>query len=286
MFNNLNLKPMLLKEIDTPFTDPKYLYEIKFDGIRALIHVSNKSIKVISRNNVDMTKIYPELKSIQNIVGNKKVIFDGEIIALDNAKPSFQKLQMRSRLKNITNKIIEDIPVYFICFDILYENKSLIDIPLIKRKDILNKYHDTDIFIKTKYYQDGKTLFKKIKKLNLEGIVAKEKDSLYIPSKRVDNWLKIKNIKDSEFIIHGYLFKKEKYTLYLGEYKNNNLYYVGSVSITSKNPLMTKVLKTKKVSNQFINFNDEGTFIKPTIEVTVTYLERTKDNKLRHPALK
>ena len=286
MFNDSNLKPMLLKEIDKPFNDNNYLYEIKFDGIRAIIHVSKNSIKIISRNGKDMTKLYPELKNIKTIVGNNRVIFDGEIIALDKGKPSFQKLQMRSRLKNINDQIIEEIPVYFICFDILYENKSLINLPLIKRKDVLNKYIDTDIFIKTKSYYKGIELFKKIKKLNLEGIVVKEKNSIYIPNKRVDNWLKIKNIKDNEFIIHGYIFKKEKYTLYLGEYKDNNLYYVGSLSVTPNKPIMAKVLKAKRVNNQFVNFKDEGIYIKPTIEVTVTYLERTKDNKLRHPALK
>ena len=286
MFNDINLKPMLLKEIDKPFNDNKYLYEIKFDGIRAIIHVSNNSLKIISRNGKNMTKLYPELEKIKSIVGNNKVIFDGEIIALDKAKPSFQKLQMRSRLKTINKDIIEEIPIYFICFDILYENKSLIDLPLIKRKKILNKYSDNDIFIKTNTYQDGIKLFKSIKKLNLEGIVAKEKNSLYIPNKRVDTWLKIKNIKDDDFYIHGYIFNKEKYTLFLGEFKNDNLYYVGSVSISSNNPLMNKILKTKKVNNKFINFKDNGTFINPINKVTVTYLERTKNNKLRHPTLK
>ncbi len=286
MFNNKDIRPMLLKEIDKPFNDNKYLYEIKFDGIRALIHVSNKSIKIISRNGKDMSKMYPELSALKKIAHHKEIIFDGEIIALDKGKPSFQKLQKRSRLKNIDDQILEEIPVYFICFDILYENKELINLPLIKRKDILNKYPDTMYFIKTKYYLNGIKLFNKIKKLNLEGIVAKEKDSIYIPNKRVDTWIKIKNIKDKEFVIHGYTFKKEKYSLFLGEYKDNQLYYVGSISISANNPLMLKILKAKKVKNKFLNFHEDGVFITPNIIVTVTYLERTKDGKLRHPSLK
>ncbi len=286
MFNNLKIGPMLLKEVDKVFDDKNYIYEVKFDGIRALIHVSKNSFKIVSRGGKDITENYPELKEIQKVVGNKKVIFDGEIIALDKGKPSFQLLQSRSHLKNISLEIQNKIPVYYMVFDIIYENKELIDLSLQERKKYLDKYPDTDIFIKTKSYDEGKKLFKRVKELNLEGIVAKEKNSLYIPNKRVDTWIKIKNIKDAEFYIHGYVFNKEKYSLLLGEYRGNELYYVGKVSVMPDKDIIKIVKKQKKVKNKFKNYEESGIFIEPKIQVTITFLEKTKEGKLRHPALK
>ena len=196
MFNKI-LSPMLLKEIDKPFIDDNYIFELKYDGIRTLLYVSPKTFKLITRNGNDLANIYPELKSVQNIVGKHKVIFDGEIVAFKNGKPSFSELQHRNHLKNISKikLMINEIPVCFVVFDIIYFDKDLTNLTLMERKKILNDFTDTDIFIKTKMYNDGLKLFKHIKKIGLEGIVAKQKDSKYILGKRVDNWIKINNFK-------------------------------------------------------------------------------------------
>ncbi len=286
MFNDFNLRPMLLVEKSKVVNDKNFIYEVKFDGYRAFIYVSKNYFKIISRNGKDITNLYPELEKIKEIVGNNKIIFDGEIIALDKGKPNFQLLQTRSHLKILTKEIQEKIPIYFMVFDIIYENKDITNLKLIERKKILNKYPDRDIFIKTIMYDDGKKLFRAIKKLNLEGIVAKEKSSLYIPNKRVDSWIKIKNIKDGEFYIHGYIFKKEKYSLLLGEKRKNGLYYVGKVSVGAKTDIMKKIKKFKQGKNCFENFKEEAIYIEPKMKVTVAFLEKTKDGKLRHPIIK
>jgi len=153
LWTNREWHPMLLKEVDEPFDSKEYIYEMKYDGIRALCFVNKKEITFLSRNGVDLTYLYPELENIKNNV-TKNVIFDGEIIAFDDQeKPSFTKLQERSHSKD-KNKIKINSkmnPVVFIVFDILYENKDLINIPLSKRKEILNKYKDTEYFVKAKY---------------------------------------------------------------------------------------------------------------------------------------
>ena len=109
---------MLLEEVNEPFNDKNFLYEIKFDGIRALIYVSKNSFKILSRNGTNLTNKYLELKKIQKLVGNHEIIFDGEIIATEGALPSFSLLQKRNKIKKITDKIIEEVPVTFIAFDI------------------------------------------------------------------------------------------------------------------------------------------------------------------------
>jgi len=275
MFENKNLKPMLLKEISVPFNDDNYLYEIKFDGIRALLFINKNNFVLKSRNGKILNLDYPELKDIQQLVGDKKVIFDGEIIALDkNGKPSFDKLMTDNR---------DD--VIFVAFDILFQDKTLLNLPLIDRKKILNEYQDSKFFIKSKVFDDGIKLFKSIKKMCLEGIVAKLKDSIYLPGKRVDTWLKIKNIKEDYFYIHGVIFNTCKYSLLLGEYRNGNLYYVGKVSVTKDNVLLDKLFKLRKSKNFFVNYNEDADYIKPSIKILVKYMEKTDKNMLRQPRI-
>lgn len=282
MFDKINISPMLLKEVDKVFQDNDYLYEIKYDGIRVLIYASSNSIHIITRNKTDVTNVYPELKSIEKLVKNKKVIFDGEIVAFKNNKPSFSELQKRSHLKN-KNKIAEmmhTIPVAFIAFDIIYENRELIDLPLIKRKEILAKYPDTEVFIKTKTYNDGVRLFKQVKRLGLEGIVAKRKDSVYVPNTRLDYWVKIKNFHQEYFYIYGYQKQSIKYTLFLGEYENKQFKEVGHVSVTKDNEILECVLKQKKTTK------NGSIFVSPKYQILVTYMERTNNNHLRQPFIR
>ena len=289
LWNNRSWTPMLLKEIYKPFNSKDYIYEIKFDGIRAIIYASPQTFKIVNRHNVDITPIYPELKKIQTLVKGK-TIFDGEIIMMNNGVPSFENLQKRVHLKD-KNKIKYhslNNPVVFICFDILHNNKNLIDLPLIKRKELLSKFPDNDNFIKSIWIEeDGISLFNNIKKLNLEGIVAKEKKSLYYLNCRTDAWLKIKNIKKGTFIIGGYIENKNKFTisLLLGEKKNNKLHFVGKVTIGKKNDIYNKIIKLKKRTiSPFINFKEKNmVYIVPNLKCKVNYLERTKNNHLRQP---
>ena len=237
LWKNRNWSPMLLKELNKPFNSKEHIFEIKFDGIRAIIFANKKEIIIKSRNKTDLTNLFPELQSIKKIV-NKNVIFDGEIIYFDKNKESFNKLQKRIHLKN-RKKILNEAknnPVTFIAFDILYENKNLTNLPLIKRKIILNEYNDNDNFIKIKYIDEyGINVFKSTKQFKLEGIVAKHKNGKYYINQRTDEYIKIKNIKSDKFIIGGYEIKKNNIlSLALGEFKNNSFLHVGNASITKK----------------------------------------------------
>ena len=291
LFKNRNYQPMLLKEIEKPFNSKEYYFEVKFDGERALLFVSCNSVIIKTRNNIDVTFKYPELQSIKNIV-TKPTVFDGEIVAFDDGRPSFSKLSERAHLQDISKIKNQSItnPITFICFDILYLNKNLIDLPLQERKALLNKFPDTDVFIKNIYLlENGKELFQKIKKLNLEGIVAKKIDSPYLINERSNNWLKIKNLKREEFFIGGYQEKESNYviSLYLGEYIEKKLYFVGKVTLSKKNSLYQKVLhQEKQAISPFYDYQGDFIFLKPNLKCFVTYLERTKSNHLRQPIVK
>lgn len=280
---------MLLGEVFEPFDSSDYIYEVKFDGARAIIFASPKEVRIISRNNYDVTHLYPELQAIKKLVKHN-TIFDGEIIAILNGLPSFSKLQERMHLKNkqkIDSQIIKN-PVIFVCFDILYEEKNLIDLPIQKRKQMLDKYPDSEFFFKSKFiYDEGINMFKNIKEFNLEGIVAKKLGTTYEINTRSDSWLKIKNFKEEEFFIGGFTEIKGGYSvsLILGEYRNKNFYYVGKVTLGKKQRLFKQIKKEKVVKNSpFQDYNlDNIIYIKPKLKCKVKYIERTNSNHLRQP---
>ena len=284
---NKDIKPMLLGEVREVFDSKEYLYEVKYDGIRVLVFVSKDKVVIRSRYGIDITVLFPEMMVLCKMVeGN--VIFDGEIIMLDNNKVSFSKLQKRIHLKN--KKTIEFLsktnPVIFICFDVIYEGKDLINLSLLERKDVLSNYKDNDIFIKSTYViGDGTKLFNAIKKLYMEGIVAKKINSKYLVNERSDNWLKIKNYKSGNFIILGYINKEESHviSLVLGEYLNKKIVYVGKVILGKKRNLADKILKMKK-SKAVVKIKDKDViYIKPEIKCLIKYLERTENGLLRQP---
>ena len=275
---------MLVAEIPFAFEN-KYLYEIKFDGIRVLIYVNKNNISIRTRNNVDVTHLFLELHGIKNIVGRDTCIFDGEIVLFDKGRPSFSSLQKRLRIKNKDRikAVSLDNPVQFVVFDIIYQNRDLTNKTLVERKKILDKYKDTDYFVKSKVYSNGKELFASVKKMGLEGIVAKEKTSKYYVNKRSNVWIKLKNYQTDEFYIGGYVKNSTSYSLLLGEKKNNKLYYVGKIKVSNNKDITKEVLAKKKRSNPFCNYEDDGIFIEPNIKITINYLEKTKSNMLRHP---
>ncbi len=285
---NYNITPMLLSESNKVPISNNYIYELKYDGIRALIYINSKNIKIYTRNKIDVTYLFPELKKLKNLT-NSNTILDGEIICTKDGKPNFSKLLSRIRLKNKEKINSQSIwnRVTFICFDILmYNNLDLKDYTLLERKNILNNFKDNNIFFKSKIFYDGKKLFKTIKKFNLEGIVCKDINSKYIPNTRTNNWIKVKNYKTENFYIGGYKINTSNtISIYLGELSNNRLNYIGKVFVSKKNKLYKKLQNSKKTANNFTNLEENIIFIKPDIKVKIRYIERTENNRLREAFL-
>ena len=220
---------MLLNE-SKPFNSPDYLFELKLDGIRAILYIDKDKVTIQNKRGDEIIERYPELKQASKYT-NCSCVLDGEIICMTNGMPDFAKLQRRALL---TNKLrihlmMKSCPVQFVAYDILQkENKILIDLPLIKRKDILNDIvTDSDILAKSRYiFNNGKDFFNLTKQQGLEGIVAKKIDSLYVLGKRSKEWLKIKALNDEDFLICGYKLNdngKIKDVLLLRKLEQNNV---------------------------------------------------------------
>ncbi len=275
----IRFSPMLINNvIQKAFDDKDYLFEIKFDGIRVLGYFFNGKTKLFSRNNVDITSKFPEIKF--NVP--KNCVVDGEIVVIDDQGPNFSKVMKRFKSTNCLHDTAK-----YIVFDVLYyDNKNVTSKSLIERKDILKKClirKNKNVELIEYVIKNGKKLFDLAKTMNLEGIVGKKMSSKYYCGKRTDEWIKIKNTQDDDFIVVYFIIKSKGYTLGLAQIDNLKLIYKGEVTYYGE---LNNLKRCK--SYKVVGLNPEGKefFVKPVNKCTVNYLEYTKNQHLRHPVFK
>lgn len=285
------ITPMLATLTKEPFDDPEWMFEIKWDGYRALAY-KEKKVKLFSRNaklfNSRFALLVNELEKLPGTF-----VLDGEIVALDKQGVSqFQLLQDYAEKK---------ASIFYYIFDVLSLNgKDLTKLPLIKRKNILRHLLKRKKWRYLRFSDHiekvGKKLFEKAKENGLEGIIAKRKQSLYRFSRSKD-WLKIKTKKRQEFVIGGFTAPKgsRKYfgALLLGVYEKQKLIYVGHVG-TGFNDALLKEIHEKMLllsSNQcpfktLPKSKSQVTWLKPQLVCEAAFSEWTKDGILRQPVFK
>ena len=174
------LRPMLATSREHPFDHDDWIFEPKWDGIRA-IAVCGDETKLLSRNMNDVTAAYPELQGLNDRLVAIDAIVDGEIVAFDGERPSFERLQSRIHLRNEHDiqRAMKKIPVCYIAFDLLYlDGKSVMEKPLEERKELLEQtmVPSKKVFVSTMVEREGVALAEAAQARGLEGIVAKKKD--------------------------------------------------------------------------------------------------------------
>lgn len=283
-----NILPMLATLVDEPFDDPEWLYEIKWDGYRAIAEVKNGEVNLHSRTNKSFNiKFSPIAETLKNF--DADIILDGEVVVLDeDGRASFQLLQnyQRTGKGNL---------IYYV-FDLIYLDKyDLRNLPLIDRKEILQKIlpENKNIFYSDHIFNNGIDFFNLVQQKNIEGILAKNSNSKYI-SRRSKEWLKIKVKQRTEAIICGYTkpkgSRKNFGALVLGAYKNGELIYIGHTGggfndddlkeiYNILQPYKRKTSPFKKVPKT----NTPVTWVEPELICEVLYSEWTEDLNLRHP---
>ncbi len=291
------IKPMLGRLAREPFDSPKHLFELKWDGMRALAFIESGDLKLFSRNGRNVTSQFPEFADMPAHVNSSPLILDGEIVCLDEQnRPDFSRLQQRLQAKRVGLK--QKFPVNFIVFDLLYTNgRSVMKEPLVDRKGRLNEALDpTEVVQACEFVEsEGTAFFEATCNLGLEGVMAKEKSSIYLPGQRSPRWLKVKRVRESEFVIGGYSFggaRKELFSsLLLGLYDDDGrLKYVGSVgtgfSETEAKAIYTHLLALHVDDMPFSAAPDVRRLIhwcRPEVVCQVEYGEFTLDGKLRYP---
>lgn len=281
------VKPMLATFVDQPFDDKEWIFEIKLDGFRAIAELSKDHVELYSRNLISFNKRFP------SIVGQLKelsldAIFDGEIVALNQEGISqFQRLQNEVSAKDL----------YFYVFDILYlDGKNLQNLPLLKRKNILSNILKTNSVIRYLDHieDEGLAFFKLCKEKELEGVIAKKKESHYQPGVRSKAWLKIKNEQMQEVVICGFTEpkrgRKEFGALITGIYKNRKLHYVGHVGggFTEKELKEMKAMLLPHIVqecplNDPPKTNTPVTWVAPKYVCEVKFKEMTAEGMMRQP---
>ena len=283
---------MLATLIDKPFDSPDWIFEIKWDGYRAISRINENEVSIYSRNNISFNEKFPEIVDSLSALRIDTVL-DGEIVVVDeNGKSDFQLLQ--AYLKEKKGNL-----VYYV-FDILYlDGKTLTDLELSDRKKILK-----DLFsnIKALDYirisdyieKDGKDFFRIAKQNNLEGIIAKKKTGKYLSGRRSRDWLKIKSVLQQEVVVAGYTLSKSPFrkigSLIAGVYDNEDLIFIGQIGTgfdeSEINKILSRLERLNTLSSPFKETPDIDPvplWTKPEIVAEVRFSEWTRKGIMRQP---
>jgi bifunctional non-homologous end joining protein LigD len=202
------IHPMLATSVDVPFDDPEWLFEIKWDGYRAVAFIAKGKVRLVSRNQNDLTAQYPELQSVPSFIQAETAILDGEVAALDEqGRSSFSLMQQRTGIRSGGRRTgsRQDLPVLYYVFDLLYlDGYDLRRVSLEQRKDLLARITSPDGPVRySDHFPQGKALFAAARQQGLEGILAKRRSSVY-EERRTREWLKIKITQTLDCVIGGY----------------------------------------------------------------------------------
>jgi DNA ligase D-like protein (predicted ligase)/DNA ligase D-like protein (predicted 3'-phosphoesterase) len=286
-------RPMLAKVASEAFSDKNWVFEVKWDGFRAIAYIE-ENFSLMSRNQKELKQNFPELQELTNLASN--IVIDGEIVVMSEGKPDFQSLLERGQTVSkleIKRQALRT-PAVYIVFDIIEKDgKPLTNLQLIERKSILKDSlkEGTNVILCDFIEEKGEVYFESVLEKGLEGIVAKRKDSQYEEGLRTGSWLKIKKLKTCDCVIFGYtrgtaIRTKTFGALLLGIYDKSNPVYLGKVG-TGFTQEMIRILveKFEKITTKVAPFEPEAgdvvTWLKPKLVCEVAYQVVTRDMRFR-----
>ena len=285
------VKPMLASLADKPFSDKDWLYEIKWDGYRAIAEVSPGGTRLYSRGNQSFNSKYPDIAG-ELATGANDIIVDGEIVMLDSdGKPNFNKLQNYNPQKDSS-------PVYYV-FDLLWlEGYDLTEMPLVVRKQFLQEVLPISSLVRFSDHleENGEKLFKMAAYQNLEGVMAKKSRSNYQIGKRSKSWLKLKTGHRQEMVIGGFTEpqggRKGLGSLLVGVYDGDDLVYAGRAGTGLSDKELVDIRKMLgKIERKTSPFKggprDSKSihWVSPKQIVEVAFSEWTPEKRMRHPKI-
>ncbi len=283
-------QPMLAGTAPAPFSDDNWLFEIKWDGVRAIATTGTTTVSLRSRNDSDLTGQFPELAELATLAPG--TVLDGEIVVMSGGKPDMQALLPRLQ---VTAPGTGAAPVTYIVFDILCRGgEDLTRLPLAERRRILASAvrEGPHVVISAPVEGRGEDYYRAAVAQGLEGVMAKRKDSPYEPGVRSGAWLKIRALKTCDCIIAGYTAGRGGRSpafgaLLLGLYKKGRLVPVGKVGTGFSDRLLGELMEkfAPLVTDvpQFPGIPGKVVWLEPALVCEVGYMEVTRDNKLRIP---
>ncbi|HZB97424.1 MAG TPA: DNA ligase D [Candidatus Sulfotelmatobacter sp.] len=293
--------PMLAVTADRAFSRVGWIYELKYDGVRALVEVRDGAVRVVGRRGRDETSRYPEAQALAARVAAREALLDCEIVVLDDeGRPSFERLQSRinvSRAADIA-RAARDIPVTFVFFDLLrLEGRDLMSTALRIRKKTLRDVlrPGPPALFADHIERDGEDFFAAIRSRGIEGMVAKRGDSLYQPGARSPDWVKVKAWQAQSCVIGGYTAgrggRQHLGALVLGVMEGGALVHCGQVGTGLDEATLRNLrheLDSRRVqSSPFagpVKAAEAVTWVRPELDCEVRHAGWTKAGILRHPA--
>ena len=301
LFQERPIKPMMAK-IGNPFDSDNHFFELKWDGLRALLFLQDGKLELQNRNLRDVTASYPEIQTVTKKIKAKRAIIDGEVVVLSKkGSPDFGKLQNRFGIED--PKRVETArranPVTYVAFDLLHLNgKDIIKNQLEIRKNTLHDLIEEGphLLYGDHIERNGLQYYSEALKLGFEGVIGKEKHSPYLIGVRSSFWTKSKGSHTLDAIVVGYTqgegMRKATFgSLVMAMYDDTgNLVHVGNVgggfddkSLLEIRPMLDKLVVKKPVIAGPVEAPSPITWVKPSIVCEIIYANITTDKKLRFP---
>ncbi|MDT4938046.1 MAG: bifunctional non-ous end joining protein LigD [Pseudonocardiales bacterium] len=299
-----HLSPMLATLGEPPQADAGWAFEMKWDGVRAIVRVDGGRITLTSRNDKDMTVSYPELRALGEALGTTQVLLDGEIVTFDDdGRPSFGKLQQRMHVASTAaaRRLAQSDPAVLLIFDLLHiDGRSLLDVAYRERRELLDELGLSGPSWQTPpaFAGSGAAAVRASIEQRLEGVVAKRMESRYLPGRRSPDWVKIKNIRTQEVVVGGWRTGKGRReatigSLLLGIPDEDGLRYVGQVGTGFTQQILDDLLaRLNRLSRKSSPFRPDvpradardAQWVTPKLVGEVAFSEWTADERLRHPS--
>jgi bifunctional non-homologous end joining protein LigD len=288
---------MLATTAELPSGD-RWAYELKWDGVRALVAIEAGSVRAVSRRGNDITGGYPELSALVTTLKQKAVLLDGELIALVNGVPDFGALQSRMHVRSPHHDLVASTPVTFVPFDVLQVGEQLLlDEPYDSRRSVLE---DLGLEAPEPFYGEGQALLESTRSQGLEGLVAKQRDSRYLPGRRSDCWVKVKNVRRQSAVVCGWKDGAggragQLGSLLLGVHSDRGLVYAGHVGTGFNEAALVRLMALlKPLATAVCPYDGEvprehakaAHWVQPSLVVDVEFSEWTRDGRLRQPSYK
>jgi bifunctional non-homologous end joining protein LigD len=299
------VSPMVATLADAlPGDDERWAYEMKWDGVRAVVHVDGGRPTAWSRNDIDITDTYPELRAMAESMGSTQAVLDGELVALDpGGRPSFELLQPRMHVTGAARirRLSVSVPVTYYVFDLLHlDGRSTMSVPYRERRALLEGLGLSGPSWQTPpaWFCGGEAVLAAAREQRLEGVVAKQVESAYQPGARSRSWLKIKNLRTQEVIVAGWRPGQGRRAdtigaLLLAIPDADGLRYAGKVGTGfTAAGLADLQRRLDPLASDQSPLGDDvpradargAHWVRPELVGEVRFTEWTRDGRLRHPA--